>query len=186
VGAYHFFTTGSPGLEQAENFIFTVPITRNMLPPVVDVEVSSTNKVEFINELRDFINAIEQHYGVKPIIYTMYKQYEEYISDNFSEYDIWIRDLVKMPRLQNDKGWTFWQFCNRGHVSGIDGYVDINVFYGSNDALKSMANDKIEFYWENTPYSDVDIREFFDLFRNEFNEIVNLIQSREITEEKIA
>ena len=39
VGAYHFFRFEDTGKEQAENFIRTVPVTENTLPPVIDVEL---------------------------------------------------------------------------------------------------------------------------------------------------
>ena len=38
IGAYHFFSYDSSGKTQAENFIKTVPISDNMLPPVVTGE----------------------------------------------------------------------------------------------------------------------------------------------------
>ena len=38
IGAYHFFSFDSPGKTQAENFIRTVPVTDDMLPPVIDLE----------------------------------------------------------------------------------------------------------------------------------------------------
>ena len=37
-GAYHFFSYDSSGDTQADNFIKTVPVTENMLPPVIDLE----------------------------------------------------------------------------------------------------------------------------------------------------
>lgn len=40
-GAYHFFSYDSPGEQQAENFIRTVPVTEGALPPVVDIEFTA-------------------------------------------------------------------------------------------------------------------------------------------------
>ena len=37
-GAYHFFTFCRAGKEQARNFIETVPVEVEMLPPVIDLE----------------------------------------------------------------------------------------------------------------------------------------------------
>lgn len=44
VGAYHFFRFEDTGREQAENFIRTVPVTENTLPPVIDVELIHNGK----------------------------------------------------------------------------------------------------------------------------------------------
>ena len=36
-----------------------------------------------------------------------------------------------------DRSWTFWQHSETGHVNGIDGYVDFNVFNGDSTAFKT-------------------------------------------------
>jgi lysozyme len=37
-GAYHYFSFCKPGIEQAQNFINTVPVNSGALPPVIDFE----------------------------------------------------------------------------------------------------------------------------------------------------
>jgi lysozyme len=138
-GAYHYFTTGSSGNEQAENFISLVPDEDGMLPPVIDIEVWGDSKEVYVRELTDLITRVEQHYGKKPILYVMYPYYEEYIKGSFEDYPIWIRDIVKYPSLSDGRKWTFWQYCNRGHVKGIATYVDINCFSGSTEELLELA-----------------------------------------------
>jgi lysozyme len=134
-GAYHYFTVASSGARQAANFIATVPIEAGSLPPVVDVEVGGTDPTAFRRELQDFLDAVETAYHQKPVIYTDYTMYEKYIGGTFDEYDLWIRAIVVPPSLARDREWTFWQFCNRGRVDGIDGYVDLDVFVGSGKDL---------------------------------------------------
>lgn len=138
-GAYHYFTTGSSGSEQAENFISLVPDEDGMLPPVIDIEVWGDSKEVYLRELTDLITRVEQHYGQKPILYVMYPYYEEYIKGSFEDYPIWIRDIVKHPSLSDSREWTFWQYCNRGHVKGIGTYVDVNCFAGSEKELLELA-----------------------------------------------
>ena len=74
IGAYHFFSYDSSGKTQAENFIKVVPISDNMLPPVVDVEFYSDkeqnppNSKDVDKELNAFLQEIEKYYKKKPII----------------------------------------------------------------------------------------------------------------------
>ena len=73
-GAYHFFSYDSAGLTQAENFIRTVTPFDGMLPPVVDVEfygdkASNPPEREAVDkELADMLTALEEYYGLKPIM----------------------------------------------------------------------------------------------------------------------
>ena len=141
-GAYHFFTTMSTGEEQAAHFIKTVPYEQDSLPPVIDLEISlDHDQAKIHKELQALADGMEAGYGKKPILYVTYDTYHTYIENvsAFAAYEIWIRDIVKHPKLE-ERGWQFWQYHNRGHVAGIDMYVDINVFKGSRGAfMKQFA-----------------------------------------------
>lgn len=135
-GAYHFFTFGSSGLEQAANFISTVPVEKDSLPVVIDIEFGGNSKNipdrdKLRKELKNFIYEVESTYKNKPILYLTYDSYNKYIKGDFEEYSIWVRDIFKFPNFDNGQNWTLWQYCNRGRVKGITGFVDINVFNGS-------------------------------------------------------
>ncbi|RAL24147.1 GH25 family lysozyme [Thermoflavimicrobium daqui] len=135
-GAYHFFSMRSSGEDQAKKFISIVPKEKNSLPPVIDVEIHlqhDKNKVR--KELRNLAGKLQQQYEKKPILYVTYDTYNQYIKGDFHEFDIWIRDILKFPTLDNRK-WLFWQYSNRGRVDGIDTYVDINVFNGDYNEFK--------------------------------------------------
>lgn len=135
-GAYHFFSTESYGKTQAENFIITVSDYELDLPPVLDFEVPKTvtDKENVINETKIFLQETERYFGVKPIIYTTYESYNAFLADDFYEYSLWFRDLLKEPKIKGNREWLFWQYCNRGRINGIDKkqkYVDLNVFNGA-------------------------------------------------------
>jgi lysozyme len=137
VGAYHFFSKRSSGKEQAEYFISYVPKDESALPPVIDIEIDTNlDPDQTRKEITDFVTTLENHYGKKPIMYVMYETYNPYIKGHFAEYHIWIRDVLKYPSL--DRKWLMWQYNNRGRVSGIDAYVDINVFNGTPDELQGL------------------------------------------------
>ena len=141
-GAYHYFTMTSSGKNQAANFIRVVPAEDGSLPPVVDVETTGADRGALLAELRDLVGALEQAYGQKPILYAVRATYNDYIKGEFDGCPIWIRDIVKPPALFGNTGWHFWQYCSRGHVEGIDTYVDLNVFYGDSNDLESLLSEE--------------------------------------------
>jgi lysozyme len=137
-GAYHYFRVKSSGISQAKNFINMVPIENNTLPPVIDIEENGISKKKFRKELKEYITLIENEYNQKPVLYIVYNLYDEYIKGGFKEYNIWIRDVMKPPKLSDNRKWIFWQFCNRGYLNGCNTYVDLNVFDGNINDLKSL------------------------------------------------
>lgn len=80
------------------------------------------------------LNALKEHYGMKPILYATRKSYELYIQGAFEENDIWIRSVITEPSI--DRPWTFWQYSNRTVLDGYRGkerYIDMNVFQGTEE-----------------------------------------------------
>lgn len=131
-GAYHFWSFCRTGKMQAQNFIASVPVEKNALPPVLDLEFVGSCKErpsieKALVQIKDYLNIIEQHYNKKPILYTMYDFYNSYLKDDFKGYDFWIRDLEKVPNLSHHD-WLFWQYSNFGFREGIKGRVDLNAF----------------------------------------------------------
>ena len=147
VGAYHFFSYDSEGKTQAENFIRTVTAFEGMLPPVIDLEFYGDKekhppqRADVEKQLKTMLVLLEEHYGQKPIIYATEKSYALYLSGDYEEYPIWIRNVITKPKLSDGRAWTFWQFTNRARLDGYDGaekYIDVNVFYGSEEAYTAF------------------------------------------------
>ncbi len=134
-GAYHFYRLCKDGKEQAENFIETVPNSPDNLPPTIDLEFGGNCKTDkskerILKEVNDFLEAIERHYSKKPILYVTHEFYDDYLKNTFTDYPLWIRDIFRKPKLADERDWHIWQFANRGHLDGIDMYVDLNVLNG--------------------------------------------------------
>lgn len=131
-GAYHFYSLAYPGKLQAQNFINTVPIEANQLPPVIDLEYKGNSaqrpdKNTLQDDLKDYVEEITVHYGKKPILYTTYKFYSDYLYPEFQGYEIWIRDVLSEPDNQKVNNWIIWQYNPFGKIDGIKGYVDLNI-----------------------------------------------------------
>ena len=140
VGAYHFFSYDSEGITQAQNFIDTVEPFEGMLPPVIDLEFYGDKEMnpptrEYVDgQLKAMLQALEDHYGQKPIIYATEKSCALYLSGDYEDYDIWIRNVITKPELSDSRSWTFWQYTNREKLNGYHGtekYIDMNVFDGN-------------------------------------------------------
>lgn len=137
-GAYHYFSKHSTGLTQANMFIKSVKLEKGDLPPVVDVEERPKDKKQFLQELKIFIAKIEEHYGVKPIIYSYKKYKEKYLTDtHFDKYPLWIAHYY-VSKLDKDIEWLMWQCSDIGEIPGIKENVDINIFNGNKEQLKSI------------------------------------------------
>jgi lysozyme len=138
-GAYHFYTDYRTGAEQADNYISMVPKEPGMLPPVLDLEVTGKDQQAMLREIKVFLDRLEQYYGMKPIIYTDHDRYAQYVKGHFDGYTIWMRDVFTPASWDNAKNWTLWQYDSRGHVPGIIGYVDLNVFSGESNQLNQLT-----------------------------------------------
>ena len=80
---------------------------------------------------QDFLDNVEAHYSLKPVIYTTEK-WLPVVQERFANYDIWIRSVYKKPNPSLD--WTFWQYSNRHVLQGYSGderYIDMNAFKGT-------------------------------------------------------
>jgi len=142
-GAYHFFNFCTSPVKQATNFIRMVPNKKNSLPPVIDIEFIGYCKVKpsklvYEKSVRKFISLLEKHYKKRPVIYTTYESYNGYLDTLFSNHSLWIRDMFFSPTLKGSRQWHIWQYSNRGHVQGIKGFVDLNVFKGTRKEFRQF------------------------------------------------
>ena len=147
-GAYHFFSFDSSAGTQAANFTAAVSNDRPMLPPVVDVELYGVHKQNPPNaeavrqELDEMLRLLEEHYGVKPILYATQKAYDLYLAGHYEQHPVWIRDVFFTPGLSDGRAWTFWQYSDKGRLDGYSGEeecIDLNVYSGTLAALRQMV-----------------------------------------------
>lgn len=139
VGAYHFFLPDRSGLEQARHFIRTVPLRAGHLPPVLDVEDHMGESRDRIrSSVMEWLKAVEEHFAVKPIIYTNIHFYEKYLGTDFDDYPLWVAHYLQPGKPRISRKWHFWQHSEAGRVNGISAKVDFNVFRGDSSELKRL------------------------------------------------
>ena len=135
-GAYHYYRPNENSIEQAENFIKTVKLQKGDLPPVLDIEkLPKSQSIDRLKVgLRRWLQKVEKHYKVKPIIYSGERYYEDFLKEEFSDYPLWIANY-NFWRNDLESDWYFWQFTEKAKIEGIKGLVDVNIFNGDKNKL---------------------------------------------------
>lgn len=142
-GAYHFYRADEDPVIQAKNFLENVKLESGDLPPILDIEKipkRKTNK-KLIEDLKVWCKIVEETYGEKPIIYTYYHYYKDFLKGEFDDYPLWLANYNDVPTPSPDSDWDFWQFTENGIVHGINTKVDLDIYNGSSWSLKRLTLD---------------------------------------------
>jgi lysozyme len=139
-GAYHFFLPGKSGKEQAKNFIASVALSKGDLPPVLDIEQNfGTPAATLQREAKIWLQEVEAHYGVKPIIYSNVDFYIQNLNDPyFDNYPLWVAHYLEKQQPRIKRNWIIWQHNDKGNVNGIREKVDFNVFKGNSSDFTEL------------------------------------------------
>ena len=131
-GAYHFYVTEDDPQAQADFFIASVPCSdHGELIPVVDVEIVGHGTPSgWPQGLGRFLDLLEAHFGVRPMIYTEPNFWNARVGDAaaFGAYPLWVAEYgVDEPQVPKGwTSWTVWQHNDRATVPGIDVDTDLN------------------------------------------------------------
>jgi lysozyme len=142
-GAYHYFIPTRSASEQAKNFIENVELVKGDLPPVLDIEkLGRPGATKLRENVKIWLNEVEKHYGMTPIIYSYIGFYEKYITvdKDLRKYPLWIAHYDR-KKVEIEESWLFWQHSDKGRIPGIDEKVDFNVFNGNLDKLKTLCKE---------------------------------------------
>jgi lysozyme len=138
-GAYHFFIATKSGKKQAENFISSVELAKGDLPPVLDVEQTyGVSGARLRERVKEWLNVVENYYGIRPIIYTNVDFYQQHLKDEFDDYPLWVAHYFRKDRPRIHRPWVFWQHSEQGRVNGILHKVDFNVFNGDSADFRNL------------------------------------------------
>ena len=98
-----------------------------------------------VAEILAFLDAVEKHFGPRPLVYTTREFHDTYFSsrgqlrERLGNERFWFRSLHWVPRFGSSP-WTLWQYHNRGRRPGIGGPVDLNAFNGSVAEFEKFAS----------------------------------------------
>jgi lysozyme len=139
-GAYHYYRPDENSTDQANNFIKNVKLRKGHLPPILDIEKmpkgQSMDKLK--KGLQNWLTIVEKQFGVKPIIYTGEKYFEDFLQEDFPNYKFWIANYNPWKEKIEDE-YLMWQFTEKAQLHGINELVDVNVFNGNVEDLKKVC-----------------------------------------------
>lgn len=121
-GAYHFFNHREATVQQQiDNFTQTVKLKKGDLIPVLDMEVFGVAT----DSLLTWVDAVEKHYGVKPIVYANEKIAKIYVDNTkLRENILWHARYGHAP----ERTFHIHQYSERGHIKGIEHHeVDLDT-----------------------------------------------------------
>ncbi len=141
-GAYHYFRFDVDGVNQARNLLDVIGDRSLDLGVAIDVEEHGNARgvdKEVICER--LTNMVEYLYlkGLRPIIYTNTRGYDDFIAETLPGCVLWICGFTDPP-ISAD--WTFWQYNHRGKVPGIKGPVDLDVFSGDREQWEVFLSEQ--------------------------------------------
>lgn len=127
-GAYHYFTLCSAGADQARDFLETVPVNDDAMPPALDLEFDGAcderpEADHAQQEVDEFTRIVEAAWGRRLVIYSSAEWREHYGVPVAEDRPAWIYREDGPP----DSEWSVWQVRFDGAVAGIEGDVDIDV-----------------------------------------------------------
>ncbi len=139
-GAYHFFSTHSNPISQAKHFCRIAQLEDYDILPILDVEkIDNLTPAKLRENVIKWMNYVEQHYRVTPILYTYYSFRVNYLNTpEFDRYPFWIAHYY-VEELSYKGEWKIWQHSDRGEIDGIKGNVDVNVFNGTYEELLKLT-----------------------------------------------
>jgi GH25 family lysozyme M1 (1,4-beta-N-acetylmuramidase) len=145
VGAYHYARPDlNPSNPQAEAdwFVDNLGLVPGMLAPALDLEEAGTLGTEGLQAwVGAWLGQVYARTGVRPMVYASPAFWKKYLGDTTAFADqgyavLWVAHwLVAGPTTPannwSNRGWTFWQYDNCGHIPGISGCVDLDRYNGT-------------------------------------------------------
>jgi GH25 family lysozyme M1 (1,4-beta-N-acetylmuramidase) len=144
-GAYHFAqpsSTANDAVLEADYFAAHLNLGAGDLIPALDLEASGGLSISALQSwVMAFVNEVTAKVGSRPMIYTSPAFWKKYMGDTTALADagyktLWIAHWnVTSPAVPASNwgghGWTFWQYSDCGHVSGIANCVDLDRYNGT-------------------------------------------------------
>ncbi len=132
VGVYHYLyaETVADAKKEAKFFLKTIAPYKITYPVVLDVEEQSQanlGKKKITQIAKAFLDEVSAA-GYYAMLYSNKSWLTQYLDmSQLAGYEVWLAQWNTVPTYSGDFG--IWQYSCKGIVSGIDGYVDLNLSY---------------------------------------------------------
>lgn len=154
LGFYHFArpTANNDPIREADFFYENCKGYFGKAIPILDWEAENKQNVAYA---KAWLDRVYQRSGVKPVIYMSESVVNSYDWSSVAnaDYGLWVakyRDNVidynynmsnagSRPRVKWWKFYCMWQWTSTGRLSGYNGNLDCNVFYGDQSTWDAYA-----------------------------------------------
>ena len=137
VGVY-FYSQAINADEAAEEAAFVLDAIRpyKVTFPVVfdweivggsDARTYTVSRAVLCESAKTFCDTVESAGYDAMIYFTQYLGYRKYILRQLADYEFWYAEYEAQPRIVFD--FDMWQYSSTGSVNGIDGDVDLNIYF---------------------------------------------------------
>ncbi len=143
VGVYHYLyaSTVTEARKEARFFLKTIAPYKITYPVVLDIEEqyqANLGKSRITKIVKAFLDEISAA-GYYAMIYSNKTWLTDYLDmSKLTDYDVWLAQWNTVPTYEGDFG--IWQYSSKGVVSGIDGYVDLNISYKDYTSIIRKGN----------------------------------------------
>lgn len=157
VGFYHYAKPTDSTEEakaQARLFVAVTGMDKGVktIAPVLDIEENKENLTpsQLVEWTHAFVNEVKNLTGMDVMIYTYPNFWLDEMGNTteFSHLPLWIASYNNKTHPGDIPGgwetWTFWQYTSEGKVDGYGGKIDLNVFNGTPEELKSIYTSRQE------------------------------------------
>lgn len=142
-GAYHFYRPDEDPIKQAESYLKIVDLREGDLRPVLDIEKLPRRKSQeqYLKDIQTWLDIVEKTYGKKPIIYTYYHFYKDFLRGRFDDYPLWLANYNDVLAPSYEDKWKIWQFTEKGISAGVNSKIDLNIYNGSKWEMSELLLD---------------------------------------------
>lgn len=139
-GAYHYYRPDEDPVLQAESYLKTVHLKKGDFLPILDVEQLPKKKKldQYLADVQKWLDIVEKKIGQKPILYSYISFYDDYLSERFKNYPLWIANYNNVLTPTSEHGWKMWQFTENGITPGSKVKIDLNIYNGRKERIKEL------------------------------------------------
>ena len=133
-------TMGNSG---KDNHFDKVKLQNGDFLPVLDIEKlpRRKSKEQYLADVKTWLGIVEQAYGRKPIVYTYYHFYKDYLRGRLDGYPLWLANYNDVPAPSDVDEWQMWQFTENGISPGVNVKVDLNIYNGTEAQMQELLLD---------------------------------------------
>lgn len=158
-GFYHYARpeTGNSAKAEAQSFVDSVEGFKAELPHVLDLEgdAARLGKEALTKWAVEWLDEVQKLTGHKVMLYTGASFAKTYCGSTLGKYPLWVAHYGGTDTPLANSTWSKWavfQYTETGKISGINGYVDINVMEA--DFMSEKKTD-YEGHWAESAIKEV-------------------------------